>query len=343
LEGGTFFFDKGTSAGYHYKNLSGGEKAAFDLLLDFIVKSEAFDDTIFCIDEPELHMHTRLQGRLLDELYLQLPPNSQLWIATHSIGMTRRAMELHRQSPNEVIFLDFGDHAFDAAVTMKPAIVNTQFWKRMFSVALDDLAELIAPSALVFCEGRKEVGSPSRTPTFDATIYRAIFATSHPDTDFVPLGGTNDIQKDATLIQGVLTNMLPKLKMWRLFDRDDRSAIEIRELELAGTRVLLRRDLESYLWDDEILSKLATTVGKPQEATGLIAEKQRLLATLPAQGKPVNDVKAIAGQLFNETRQRLQLTSCGNSAVEFARATLAPLITPGTTTYLELESAVFPP
>jgi hypothetical protein len=29
MQGGTFFFTKGSSAGYHYKNLSGGEKAAF--------------------------------------------------------------------------------------------------------------------------------------------------------------------------------------------------------------------------------------------------------------------------------------------------------------------------
>jgi len=36
--GGAFHFDKGTANAYHYKNLSGGEKAAFDLLLDLHVK-----------------------------------------------------------------------------------------------------------------------------------------------------------------------------------------------------------------------------------------------------------------------------------------------------------------
>src|SRR5262249_14537541 len=50
---GTFVFDKGQTKGFQYKNLSGGEKAAFDLLLDMSTKVKAFDDTVFCIDEPE--------------------------------------------------------------------------------------------------------------------------------------------------------------------------------------------------------------------------------------------------------------------------------------------------
>lgn len=65
LEDGTFKFSKGTSTNFNYKNLSGGEKAAFDLLLDLIVKKKSFDDTVFVIDEPETHMNTRLQGALL--------------------------------------------------------------------------------------------------------------------------------------------------------------------------------------------------------------------------------------------------------------------------------------
>jgi hypothetical protein len=34
IGGGSFYFEKGTSVDFHYKNLSGGEKAAFDLILD---------------------------------------------------------------------------------------------------------------------------------------------------------------------------------------------------------------------------------------------------------------------------------------------------------------------
>src|ERR1700692_415544 len=45
LTTGTFKFDKGNSKGFLYKNLSGGEKAAFDLLLDIIIKRREFYNT----------------------------------------------------------------------------------------------------------------------------------------------------------------------------------------------------------------------------------------------------------------------------------------------------------
>lgn len=341
MENGTFYFTKGASKGYHYKNLSGGEKAAFDLLLDFIVKSEAFNNTIFCVDEPELHMHTKLQGLLLDELLRQLPSSSQLWLSTHSIGMTHKAMNLHRQNPAEVIFLDFGMNDFDRPVTMRPAEVNRQFWTNMFTVALDDLAGLLAPREIVFCEGRREIGSTKRTPTFDAFVYRTVFGSTHPDTEFVPLGGTSEIGRDAPALSAVLLQILPSTKTWRVYDRDDRSSTEIIELKENGTRVLRRRDLENYLWDDEILTALAEQVKRPNEAQPLITEKSRLLADLVKKGGLADDVKAITGPLYNETKKRLQLIGCGNTAVEFARVALAPLIRPGTKTFLELEADIF--
>ena len=341
MQGGTFLFTKGNSKNFRYKNLSGGEKAAFDLLLDFIVKAEAFDNTVFCIDEPELHMHTKLQGRMLDELLGQLPIGCQLWMSTHSIGMIRRAMELHRLRPKEVSFLDFGQHDFDYSVVISPARVDRIFWKRMFSVALDELSDLVAPREVVFCEGRKETGSGKRSPTFDAHIYRRIFSVKHPDTEFVPLGGTSEVEKDSALIAGALSQMMPSIKTWKVFDRDERSEMEIAELRIAGTRVLMRRDLESYLWDDEIITALATECENPTAASQIIAEKQRLMSLLPTKGKSGDDIKEISGPLFNATKRILKLTGRGNNAVEFARATLAPLVLPETRVYSELESAIF--
>ena len=64
LEDGTFRFTKGTSAGFAFMNLSGGEKAVFDLILDLVVASRDYDNTVFCIDEPESHMNARLQAEL---------------------------------------------------------------------------------------------------------------------------------------------------------------------------------------------------------------------------------------------------------------------------------------
>ena len=45
LEDGTFRFTKGMSKGFSFKNLSGGEKAAFDLILDLVVARCDYDNT----------------------------------------------------------------------------------------------------------------------------------------------------------------------------------------------------------------------------------------------------------------------------------------------------------
>lgn len=69
LTNGTFRFTKGVSKGFLYKNLSGGEKAAFDLILDLVVAQSEYNNTVFCIDEPESHMNTSLQAELLTVLF----------------------------------------------------------------------------------------------------------------------------------------------------------------------------------------------------------------------------------------------------------------------------------
>lgn len=123
MNSGTFRFKKGSATGFHYKNLSGGEKAAFDLLLDFVVKRRAFDDTVYCIDEPELHMHTRLQSKLLEVMFDLVPDNCQLWLSTHSIGMARKAAELNAANPGQVAFIDFHDQDFDQPVVDRKSVV----------------------------------------------------------------------------------------------------------------------------------------------------------------------------------------------------------------------------
>jgi len=185
VSGGTFRFTKGGASGFHYKNLSGGEKAAFDLLVDFIVKKRSFNDTIFCIDEPELHMHTRLQARLLKQLVKLIPDNCQLWISTHSIGMARMASQLYSEDSEAVAFLDFHDLNFDNPVTLSPSQPDRRYWKNMFSTALDDLAELVTPRNVVLCEGKK-LGGAGRKPSFDVSVYREIFKNRATDLEFLP-------------------------------------------------------------------------------------------------------------------------------------------------------------
>jgi len=341
LQQGTFYFDKGTSSNFHYKNLSGGEKAAFDILLDLIIKRIEYDDTIFCIDEPEAHMHTRLQALLLEELFRLIPEHSQLWIATHSIGMMRKAKGLYDSNPNQVVFLDFYDQDFDSPVTLQPTQITRQFWCKILGVALDDLANLVAPKQIVLCEGKPADRKGIDRAEFDAKCYRTIFSQEFCDVDFVSIGNSADVQNDRFELGSSIQTILAGTTVIRLVDRDDRSAQEIQDLEKAGVRVLSRRHLESYLMDDEILSLLCEKVGQPAQIPNVLAARAQAISNSIARKNAPDDVKSAAGEIYNEIKRLLLLTQCGNTATAFLRDTLAPLVVPGTNTYSELKRDVF--
>jgi predicted ATPase len=342
MNSGTFRFKKGSATGFHYKNLSGGEKAAFDLLLDFVVKRRAFDDTVYCIDEPELHMHTRLQSKLLEVMFDLVPDNCQLWLSTHSIGMARKAAELNAANPGQVAFIDFHDQDFDQPVVLQPIQPDRRFWGLMFHTALDDLAELVVPKHVVFCEG-KRLGGGGRRPSFDVEVYSTIFSSQFPDVEFVPLGGTTEVNQDGKTFGLLLNKLAPGIKTWKVFDRDDRHESEIQQLRSDGTQVLQRRDLESYLWDDEVLEALCIQNGQPEKVEELKAEKAAALADGVGRGLPPDDIKAASGRLYNKCKQTLGLTQCGNDAEAFARVTLAPLLAPSMRVHQELASIVLAP
>ena len=187
---GTFTFSKGDSTDYSYENLSSGEKAAFDLLLDMAVKRETHTDTVYCIDEPESHMGLGVQKDVLKALFKMLPTQSQLWIATHSIGMLREAYNLQREEPKKVVFLNFHKLDFDKPQIIKPAQMNRALWAEMHTVALDDLADLVLADTLYLCES-----SPDEN--FDADCYNKIFSVEFPDVRFVSVGSKGECLADS--------------------------------------------------------------------------------------------------------------------------------------------------
>lgn len=188
LGSGAFFFSKGTSTSYHYKNLSGGEKAAFDLLLDLHTKKRFFANAIYCVDELETHLHTRVQGRLLREMFRVIPDRSQLWVTTHSLGVLRAAQELALEDESSVCVIDFDSVDPDVPREVVPSSLGRVAWEKMMSIALDDLSERIAPKTLVVCEG-SSVGN--RRKDFDAEIYNRILGAASSEILFVSGGASN--------------------------------------------------------------------------------------------------------------------------------------------------------
>lgn len=340
LGAGTFRFTKGSSAGFLYKNLSGGEKAAFDLLLDLFVTREAFDNTVFCVDEPEAHIGTRVQASLLKALVALIPPESQLWIATHSIGMLRQAVEMHEESPDDVAFLDFAGHDFDASVVIVPTAVSRHFWLDQLEVALGDVAALVAPSRVVLCEGKPTAGTPSKAE-FDARCFRRIFGPAMPDVHFISIGNAFEVAADRLEIGRTIQTLAPGTTVIRAIDRDLRDESEVVDLQAAGVRVLRRRHLEAFLVDDEVLQALAIKHRQPTRTAALIAARDKAVAASVGRGNDPDDMKSAAGEFTVACRKLLQISQGGSTYEAFFANILAPLIVPGMAVYEELRHDIF--
>jgi hypothetical protein len=337
LSAGTFRFDKGDSKAFLYKNLSGGEKAAFDLLLDILMKRTEFDDTVFFIDEPEAHMSPGLQSALLDELFRAVPVNSQLWLATHSVGMMRRARDLAQIHLGAVVFLDFDGVNFDLAQTVRPIEPNRPFWKRAMQIALDDLAGYVTPERVVLCEGGHLQGGTD----FDAECYNKIFEVEYPQVVFLGAGDANAVQNDPRGVGRLLSALAPGVRVTRVIDRDDRTDEEIRVLHAQQVRVLSRRTIESYLLDDAVLQSICEGFGKPEVAPQLLAAKADALRNSVATGGPADDLKRPAGDIYNAAKRLFPNLKLGNDTRAFMRGICAPLVRQGTPIYAALRQDVF--
>jgi len=341
LADGSFQFSKGTSKGFDYKNLSGGEKAAFDMILDLVVKRRSYADAIYCIDEPEIHMNTRLQGALLSELVGLLPGNSQLWIASHSIGMMRKAREMYDADPTLVAFIDFSGHDFDRVITLSPSKPTRAFWAGVMNVALDDLTALVAPKQVVICEGNPKGTVAGKNTDHDARIYETIFGDEMPDTTFISAGNSKEVQNDFIGLATVLPKLASGIKIVRLIDLDDHTPDDVIEFKSKGIHVLSLRHLETYLYDNEVLTALCNSQGKPEKTVDLIAAKDAAIQSVVTQGFPADDIKKAAGAIYNAAKQILSLTQVGNDAPAFARNTLSKLIKPNMAIYEKLHIDVF--
>jgi AAA15 family ATPase/GTPase len=117
LEGKTaqIIFKKGKTT-FHYDYLSAGEKEVFNLIFNLMNRANLYQNTIYYLDEMDLHLNTKLQYNLLKEIVEHwLPMNCQLWTASHSLGF----IEYARQS-EEAAIIDFDNYDFDVPRVLMP-------------------------------------------------------------------------------------------------------------------------------------------------------------------------------------------------------------------------------
>ena len=119
IEADSFIFKKGNNE-VEYELLSMGEKQTIDTILDIIVRPERYTDSIVYFDELDLHLHTDLQYDLMKEIMRLLEPlNSQVWVASHSLGFIEYAREYEQG-----VIIDLDNLDFDEEQTLLPSDGN---------------------------------------------------------------------------------------------------------------------------------------------------------------------------------------------------------------------------
>ncbi len=123
---GTLYFKKPDQAeAFEFDVLSAGEKEVVDILLDLHLRRTKYTSTVFLIDEPELHISTAIQKKLLVEINNLIPSNCQLWVATHSIGLLP-ALQDDLNNQCEVIYFDPSLKVGNETCTLKPIRKSAQ-------------------------------------------------------------------------------------------------------------------------------------------------------------------------------------------------------------------------
>lgn len=335
LGDGSFYFEKGDVESFHYKNLSAGEKSAFDLLLDLIIKIDYYQDSTYFIDEPETHMHTSLQSKLIHELFNIVPEESQLWITSHSLGVLQKAKELSVDYPGQVQFIDFSGINFDNETILEPANIDGVVWNKFLSVTIGDYSNILAPETIVMCEG--SIGG-NRRRNFDSIIYSKIFRRKYPNLTFVSGGACSELENDSNIGIKLLANVLSNTRIFRVIDRDDKSDVQVEELKERSIFVTSRRNLECYILDDEIIEKYLLAIGKIEFLQDVLLIKAKALQSSIDRGNPPDDLKRASGEFYTGIKSSLHLTRTGDNVDSFMKDILAEYITEDTQVFAELET-----
>lgn len=246
---------------FSFRNLSSGEKEVVDIVFNFHRRKESWiKDGVYFIDEPELHLNTKIQALLFNELHrLCKEINAQLWVATHSLGFLRAAQDEKRKSENLISIIEFKPEYSSRIDPILPIKGSRKDWQRIFQTALEDITGLIAPRVIIYCEGEKEPGDNGEENGVDANVYNKIFEITHPEAFFVSSGGGGEPIKYSAVALDILRKAFIEADILVLKDRGGSASFKTDEERVAllsedpRKRILLRREIENYLFDPEVL------------------------------------------------------------------------------------------
>ena len=237
-------FKKGNTE-FRYDLLSNGEKSVFNILINLLSRQKLYQDTIYFIDELDLHLNTRLQYNLLKEITEHwIPDNCQLWTASHSYGFIDYAREA-----DHAAIIDFDSLDFDVKQVLLPEPKDSL---DVFDVAVpkESIFKLFDNKQIVLCENKND------------EFYNLL---GLKDRLFVGIKNKNDVflyvKRDA--------------RYYGLIDRDfltDRE-IEKAQKKYEKLRALRYYCFENYLYHPDNLVEIAPDFDRSAYVRDIVAQK----------------------------------------------------------------------
>ncbi len=259
-QGTLYFIKNDQTKEFEFNVLSSGEKEVVDILLDLYLRRDDYNDTVFLIDEPELHINTSIQKKLLIEINKLIGENCQIWVATHSIGFLR-ALQEDLKNECQIIQFQRGINWALTQQTLIPMKKSLSKWKEIFETALDDLTGLVSPRRIVYCEGKDRPGANGYEKGFDAKVFNNIYGEKYHDTLFISSGGNTELDQRSEIALAILSKVFSDIEILVFKDRDVSSGKpndeNDRQLYLQNNptnyRIMKRWEIENYLYDKEVL------------------------------------------------------------------------------------------
>jgi hypothetical protein len=328
------------------EGLENGAGRNFVLKL-LIFLSNCSPNEIILIDEPENHLHPRIQKTI--PKILQYFPTFQFFIATHSpfiITASGQLMESQKRnnkanfSPSQKVFV----------ITKKNISIGKWGWEavkissEMLSLGLETL-EIKMPKTpanspiLIICEGQGEDG--------DAKFYNQIFCCYKLKVLFVSSTGKDSAKSSFEILNRVKKSLYSDFNLLYLRDRDDDfpSLEEIAKYleKNPQYRILRRRAIECYIFSSENLQKLCENKNWEFQPKwkNIIDTRQKQIQTSVQKGVSGFAYKKLLNKIFKDIY--VELKKAGNQVGNYDNWDdyLAQQITKDSKIYKELENCIF--
>lgn len=240
---------------YAGQEMSDGERVILYLIVQALV---AHPQTLFIVDEPELHIHKAILKNLWDKLET-VRADCVFMYVTHDLDFA------FSRNINGVFWL----RSYDGKAIWDYEFVNIEDYS---SLSPEFFFELIGTKKKVlFVEGEKS--------SYDTVLYREIY----PDYHVVPCGGCQKVISYVDAYRGYST--FNHIEVYGIIDRDYRSEEEINAYECDGIFALKVAEVENLFLVPEILELMDRQLG--MEGRGLESAskfiKKRFEETVSAQ------------------------------------------------------------